>query len=196
MKERMMRDIATPTAPSARAWQWGPLVRKSLTVVHAICGIGWMGVDIAVFALLMTARTTDDPALVASGFNAIRIIVPLAVPALSLGMLATGVLLGLGTRWGLIRYWWVLVKLIMALIMVVLVFASLVPAVTSISVLAPTATSADELRARLGSLSDMLLFPPIVSFLMLGVATVLSIFKPWRRTPWSRAPTPIVGRKA
>jgi hypothetical protein len=27
--------------------------------------------------------------------------------------------------------------------------------------------------------------PPIVSFLMLGVAAVLSIFKPWRRTPWS-----------
>jgi hypothetical protein len=30
------------------------------------------------------------------------------------------------------------------------------------------------------------MFPPVVSFLMLGVATILTIFKPWRRTPWSR----------
>ncbi|WP_025745917.1 hypothetical protein [Kallotenue papyrolyticum] len=190
-----MHDLATPTVSSARAWQWTPLVRKSLTVLHAICGIGWMGVDIAVFALLMTARTTDDPALVASSFDAIRIIVPLAVPALSLGMLATGVLLGLGTRWGLIRYWWVLVKLLMALVMVVLVFVSLVPTVSSISVPVPTAASADELRARLGPLPDMLLFPPIVSFLMLGIATILSIFKPWRHTPWSRKPASASGNE-
>jgi hypothetical protein len=35
------------------------------------------------------------------------------------------------------------------------------------------------------TIASTLMFPPIVSFLMLGVAAVLSIFKPWRRTPWS-----------
>jgi hypothetical protein len=59
-----------------------------------------MGVDIALLVLLITARTTDDPALVVSGFNAIRIIVPVSVPPLSLSILATGLLLGLGTKWG------------------------------------------------------------------------------------------------
>lgn len=46
--------------------------------------------------------------------------------------------------------------------------------------------SADAVRASLGSLPTQLMFPPIVSFMMLGAATILSIFKPWRRTPWSR----------
>jgi hypothetical protein len=34
------------------------------------------------------------------------------------------------------------------------------------------------------------MFPPVVSFLMLGTAAILSIFKPWRRTPWSRESGP------
>lgn len=176
--------ILTPSA--TRTWQLTPPTRRAVMVLHAICGIGWMGVDIAVFILLMTARTTTDPALVVSGFNAIRMVVPIAVPPLSLGMLATGLLLGLGTRWGLVRYWWVLVKLVLALIMVVLVFLSLVPGVNSIAVLSTTGVSADALRASLGSIPDQLLYPPVVSFLMLGTAAILSIFKPWRRTPWRR----------
>ena len=72
----------------------------------------------------MTARMTDEAVYVVSAFNAIRMIVPIAVPPLSLGVLATGLLLGLGTRWGLVRYWWVLVKLILSLIMTVLVLTA------------------------------------------------------------------------
>ena len=167
-------------------WRLTPAVRKAVLVLHAITGISWMGVDIALFVLLMTARTTNDPTLVVSGFNAIRIIVPVAVPPLSLGILLTGLILGLGTPWGLVRYWWVLVKLILSLVMTVLVFLSLIPAINSMAALSVTSTSADAVRASLGSLPTQLMFPPVVSFLMLGVATILSIFKPWRRTPWSR----------
>jgi uncharacterized membrane protein len=157
-----------------------------MMVLHAISGISWIGVDIAVFLLLIKARTSDDAAVVASGFNAIRMIVPVAVPPLSLSILITGVLLGLGTSWGLIRYWWVLVKLCLSLVMTVLVFLSLVPAVNEIAMLDTTAVSAESIRASLGTLPTQLMFPPVVSFLMLATATVLSIYKPWRRTPWSR----------
>ncbi len=159
-------------------------------VLHAISGIGWMGVDVALFVLLMNARTTDDPALVASAFNAIAMIVPVAVPPLSLGVLVTGLLLGLGTRWGLIRYWWVLVKLTLSLIMTLLVFTSLLPAVTGFAVLSAANLSAEALRASLDPLPTMLMFPPVVSFSMLGIAALLSIFKPWSRTPWSRETRP------
>ena len=168
-------------------WRLTPTWRKTILILHVISGIGWMGVDIALLVLLITARTSNDPVLVASGFNAIRIIVPVAVPPLSLAILVTGLLLGLGTQWGLVRYWWVLVKLILSLIMTVLVFVALMPGVNEINVLAATGSSADAMRATLGDLPTGLLFPPVVSFLMLGAATVLSIFKPWRQTPWSRA---------
>jgi hypothetical protein len=167
-------------------WRLSPSLRKAVLVLHIVSAISWMGVDIALFVLLMSARTTDDPALVVSGFTAIRMIVPVAVPPLSLSILATGLILGLGSRWGLVRYWWVLIKLLLSLVMVVLVFVSLVPGVNSIAASATATMSADAVRTSLGELPTMLLFPPIVSFLMLGTATILSIFKPWHRTPWSR----------
>lgn len=181
-----MRNTATPVHTLRLTWRLTPTVRKVVLVLHIVAGIGWMGVDIALFVLLVTARTTNDANLAASAFNAIRMIVPVAVPPLSLGILATGLILGLGTPWGLVRYWWVLVKLILSLVMTALVFLSLVPGVSSLQVLAAAGMSADAVRASLGPLPTQMMFPPVVSFLMLCVATVLSIFKPWRRTPWSR----------
>jgi hypothetical protein len=68
-----------------------------------------------------------------------------------------------------------------------LVFVRPVPAVNDIAVLSAANTRADGMRASLGVLPTMLLFPPSVSFAMLGVAAILSIFKPWQRTPLSRA---------
>ncbi len=177
----------TATISATKRWQLPPAWRKGLLVLHIISGIGWMGVDIALFILLITARTSDNALLVVSGFNAIRMIVPLAVPPLSLSILVTGVLLGLGTNWGLLRYWWVLVKLCLSLIMTMLVFTSLVPGVNAIALLDLTTVSAGTVRAGLGDLPTQLMFPPVVSFLMLGTATVLSVYKPWRRTPWSQS---------
>ena len=179
---KQISNSATRTTP----WRLTPVARKAVLVLHVVAGIGWMGVDIALLVLLITARTTNDAALAISGFNAIGMIVPVAVPPLSLGILVTGLMLGLGTRWGLVRYWWVLVKLLLSLIMTVLVFVSLVPAVSGIAILTATTISADAVRASLGTLPTMLMFPPVVSFLMLGAAAILSIFKPWQRTPWSR----------
>jgi hypothetical protein len=48
--------------------------------------------------------------------------------------------------------------------------------------------SADALRSSPGALLTVPLFPPLVSLLMLDTAVILSIFKPWRRTPWSKEP--------
>lgn len=180
-RARLIGDRTT----SITEWRLTPLVRKALLVLHIIASISWIGIDIALLVLLLTARSSDDPALVVSGFNAIGMIVPAAVPPLSLTILVSGLILGLGTRWGLVRYWWVFVKLLLSLIMTTLVFFSLVPTVRGIAVLSTTGMSADSVRASLGELPTMLLFPPSVSLLMLSVAAILSIFKPWQRTPWA-----------
>lgn len=180
------KRVARPVSQTV-GWRLSPLARKIGLVVHIVAGIGWMGVDIALLALLITVNTTNDPILVSSGLNAVRMIVPYAVPPLSLAILASGLVLGFGSRWGIVRYWWVFVKLVLAAIMATLVFVALLPAVNGIAVLAANGVSAAALRASLGDLPTSLLFPPGVSLLMLGIAAVLSIFKPWKTTPWSRA---------
>lgn len=94
-------------------------------------------------------------------------------------------LLGLGTRWRLTQWTWVLTKLVIGVVLTVLVYAALVPGALSI----PTELtgSAAEVRDAVGDAGRDLLFPPVVSFAALAVALVLSIWKPWGRTRWARS---------
>jgi uncharacterized membrane protein len=167
-----------------REWRLSSSLRKCVLVLHAVSGIGWMGVDIALFLLLLNARTTSNATEAISGYTAVSLIVPIAVPPLCLGVLGTGLLLGWGSPWGLVRYWWVFIKLLLSLSMTILVFVSLVPTIQSMPSIANSGT-ADAVRERLGPLTIQLMFPPAVSFGLLGVAAVLSIFKPRGLTPWS-----------
>ena len=161
-----------------------PHLRKTVLLLHIVSSIGWMGADIVLFILLSTGLTTDDGAIAAACYRAVSVFVPVALPVLSLGMLATGLLLGWGTKWGILRYWWVLVKLVLATIMVVLVFVSLLPGVNELDRADATLTAA-AVRDNLGSAPDQMMFPPVVSFLMLATAAILSVYKPWSQTPWS-----------
>lgn len=162
-----------------------PALRKTIVVFHSVLGIGWMGVDIALFVLLLHGRSAVDAAEAAGSYRAIAVVVPAVVPALSVGVLVTGILLGWGTAWGLLRYWWVFLKLVLSMVMTVMVYVGLVPAVQAIPTVSGLATGND-VRARLGELTTQLFFPPCVSFGLLAIATVLSVFKPRWLTPWTR----------
>jgi hypothetical protein len=163
-------------------------------VLHMVCGIGWMGLDIALLVLAVTALRTADADVAYSSYRAIAIAFPGPVMLLSFGMVLTGILLGWGTHWGLLRSWWVLIKIVLALIMLALVNFSLAPTLTGIPGMLSSGLSAEELRASLGELPTTLLFPPVVSFLMLATAVILSVFKPWGLTPWT--PDPKAARRA
>jgi uncharacterized membrane protein len=170
-------------------WRLAPRLRKLTLVLHIVSGVGWMGLDVGLFLLLLTGLRTDDGQLAAACYRAVAVIVPVAVPVLSLGMLLTGLLLGWGTTWGLLRYWWVFAKLVMGVVLTVLVFIALVPGVNDLATPDPV-LSAEAVRDRIGSATTQLMYPPIVSFTMLGIAEILSIFKPWGRTPWTPAAQP------
>ncbi|MCA9877421.1 MAG: hypothetical protein KC442_06560 [Thermomicrobiales bacterium] len=176
------------TEPVMRPTRLSQPQRKTLLVLHMVCGIPWMGLDIALLVLAVTALRTADAAVAYSSYQAIAIAFPGPVLVLSCGMVLTGLLLGWGTHWGLLRSWWVLVKLVLALVMLALVFFSLAPTLTGISAQLTAGLSAEDLRSSLTPLPAMLLFPPVVSFLMLATAVILSVFKPWGLTPWTPDP--------
>ena len=152
--------------------------RQAVLVLHIVSAVGWIGVDFALLPLVITGLTTDDGPTAAAAYRAVAVFVPWTIPALSLLIVSTGVLLGLGTKWGLVRYWWVTVKLVISLILTTLVFVSLLPAVRSLEV--TSATTGDEVRAALGD-PTVFLYPPVVSSLALITAVVLSVKRPWGR---------------
>ncbi len=149
-----------------------------------MCGVGWMGADVVLALLVVTARVSDDGAMVSSVYTVLRLVIPWTVPFLASGMLVTGVILGWGTRYGLVQWWWVLVKLCVGVVLTALVFLALVPGALDLP--SGLTGTADEVRRAAGRAGTDLMFPPFVSFAALAFALVLSVLKPWGRTPWGR----------
>jgi len=142
-----------------------------------------MGLDLALLVLVWTGATSESGRTVAAAYTAIRLVVPVVVSALATGMLVTGVLLGWGTKWSLLEWTWVFVKLVIGLVLTALVFLLLVP--LALSLPPELGGEAAGVRDAVGEAVRSLLFPPAVSFTALGVSLVLSIWKPWGRTPWA-----------
>jgi hypothetical protein len=143
-----------------------------------------MGLDLALAVLVFTGWTSDSGPTAAAAYTAVRLVVPVVVPVLAVGMLLTGLLLGWGTKWGLLQWTWVLVKLVIGVVLTALVFLLLVPGALSIPL--DLTGEAAEIRDAVGAAARDLLFPPVVSFSALAVALMLSIWKPWGRTPWTQ----------
>jgi hypothetical protein len=89
--------------------------------------------------------------------------------------LGTGLLQGLFTPWGLIRHWWVAIKLALTALMTGLVFLALLPglrAAANIATGSGTLPAAD--RAQF-------LVPPSVASSLLVLNVILSVYKPGGR---------------
>lgn len=155
-----------------------PGVRKAVLVLHLL-GVGaWLGIDVVVGILAAVATGSGEAADRALALQVIGTY--LAGPMLAAGMivLATGLVLGWGTRWGLVRFWWVAVKLAVNVVLVVLIVFVLMPGMAEVRTIGEVLAASGELTGEVSSLR----FPPAVSLTALTIAVVLSVYKPWGRT--------------
>ncbi|HEV2931419.1 MAG TPA: hypothetical protein VGW74_22285, partial [Propionibacteriaceae bacterium] len=108
-------------------WRLGAGTRKGLLVLHIASAGAWLGMDLAMAVLIVTALTTDNITTKATSFQALELVAVWPLLASGLVCLASGVLLGLGSKYGLVRYWWVMTKLILNLVLTGLVLIALAP---------------------------------------------------------------------
>ena len=102
-------------------------MRKFVLLTHVLSSVSWIGVDLVMAVLSFRGLASDDPQTVATAYGALAMFcVPLLL-TLGLLSLASGVTLGLGTRFGLVRYWWVATKLVISLLLTTLVLVALRP---------------------------------------------------------------------
>lgn len=167
-------------------------MRKFVLLAHILSAVSWIGVDLVMGVLSFRGLATDDPQTLATAYGALAMFcVPLLL-TLGLLTLTTGVVLGLGTRFGLLRYWWVVTKLVITLVLCVLVLVALQPTLADAAT--QTALVDGTLPDRLTDVRRNMIFPPLVSTTALLLASWLSVYKPWgvtprgRRSPRVRAP--------
>lgn len=148
-----------------------PRARKAVLAVHLTVSVGWIGAVVAYLALGVAAVTVTDDQTIRSAWIAMDIIGWDAIVPLAVASLLTGVVMALGTRWGLVRHYWVIISLILTVIAVAVLLLHM-PDVTATTNLART-TTGDDLAALGGDLAH-----PAIGLAVLILVQILNIAKP------------------
>jgi hypothetical protein len=148
-----------------------PGLRKLVLTVHLTFSLGWIGAVVAYLVLGVSARNSQDAQAARADWIAMELVGSSAIVPLALGSLLTGLVMSLGTSWGLFRYYWVLITLALTVFATVVLLLHM-PTVRSLALMAREADG-----ATLSLLGGDLLHPG-VGLLVLLVISVLNVYKP------------------
>lgn len=190
LRDRVSMATSQTLAPRAaapsrtRRVPLGRRGRQATLVVHLVSAGTWIGVDVVVAVLVLTGRFGDDPVVRGLAYESLALFVVWPMFAAGLVCLASGVLLGLGSTWGLVRYWWVAVKLALNVVLCLLVLVALRPGMDDVRAYGREVGAAGQPDP--AAVADMF-FPPAVSLTALTFANVLAVAKPWGRVRGTRS---------
>ncbi|MEV4483251.1 DUF2269 domain-containing protein [Micromonospora coxensis] len=151
-----------------------PQLRKLALTAHVSTSVGWLGAVAAFGALALTGLTSRNAQLVNAAYPAMELVGWYVIVPLNLAALLTGLIQALGTQWGLVRHYWVLIKLVMTVLATVLLLVHMQP----VGHMADAAVAGTAAGADLRPLRVQLLFDAGAAAVVLLVATTLSIYKP------------------
>lgn len=167
--------ISAPSRPAAAnrpRVSMSTRTRRTALAVHVVSSGAWIGIDV-ITALLVAVGWISAPELRDVVYNSLAqfFIVPATIAGLVSGVvcLISGIVLGLGTKWGLLRYWWVTVKLVL----------NVVACAVLVTILFPV----NDFATGQQPIQDMyvMFYLAMAAFVVVLVAMVLSVFKPWGR---------------
>jgi hypothetical protein len=159
-----------------------PGVRKLALTAHVVSSVGWLGAVAAFLALAVAGVTSTHAPMVRGAYLAMECTGWFVIVPLSLASLLTGLIQSLGTEWGLLRHYWILVKLVLTVLATLVLLVHMQPIGDVAAVAAERSlSSADLARLRIQLIADA-----GAALLVLLGATVLSVFKPRGLTRYGR----------
>jgi hypothetical protein len=165
---------------------------------HVTFSVGWLGADAGFLALAMAGLISQDAQMVRAAYLAMDLIGWFVIVPFSFATLLTGLILALGTPWGLFRHYWILVKFVLTVGAIVVLLAhtsAMRDAASRVSAVA--GETLPGLRAHLaasgagGHLGDVQIQLAVAAgagLLVLLTTTTLGVYKPWGKTPYGRRP--------
>jgi hypothetical protein len=152
-------------------------LRKFGLAVHLIVSVGWVGAVAAFLLLALSALTSDGPTSRAA-YIAMEVVGRGALLPLSVGALTSGIVQSLGTKWGLFKHYWVLVKLVLTVFATAALFLHQFTAVTEAARLASQAV-VSQTSLPLRQLGLQLRADAGLALLVLVTITAIAVYKPW-----------------
>ena len=93
-----------------------PRLRKLALTAHITFSVGWLGAVAGFLVLSIAGLTSQNAEVVRGAYLAMNLIGLFIIVPMSLAAFATGLIQALGTEWGLLRHYWVLVKFILTIL--------------------------------------------------------------------------------
>lgn len=151
-----------------------PGIRKVALTAHVAASVGWFGAVAAFLALAVYGLTGEEVQRVRGAYIAMELIGWWVIVPLCLASLVTGVVQSLGTVWGLLRHYWVVIKFLLTVLAtaVLLVHMRPISHVAGVAVRLPLAAS--DLRA----VRVQLAVDAGAALVVLLTTTTLSVVKP------------------
>lgn len=149
--------------------------RTALLTVHVAVSVGWLGLDGALVVLEITGLGIGDPRERAGIAAAMAVMVVWVMVPVVFASLVSGLVLAVSTPWGLVRYWWVLIKCAIAGVLTAAGLMLMLPRLHQI-----IAGEAQQVRMET-------LIGRSIALALLLAATGLSVVKPWGKTPHGRS---------
>jgi hypothetical protein len=160
-----------------------PAARKLALLAHLSTSVGWLGAAAAFLALAVVGVTAADPLVVRAAYVAMNAVLLYVIVPIALGSLASGLVSALGTQWGLLKHYWVVIKLALTAVAVVILVLQLAPMRELAELASSASASVERLRG-----SPRPLIHAGGGIVVLLVIQVLGVYKPrgltlrgWRR---------------
>ncbi|MDR6224029.1 DUF2269 domain-containing protein [Desmospora profundinema] len=156
-----------------------PGLRKFALIAHITSSVGWFGAVTAYIALDVAVVTSGDAQILRAAYIAMELIIWWALVPLALASLLTGLVMSLGTPWGLFRHYWILFKLLLTLFATIILLGHTQTSSYMAGVAADPTTSIADLQALGGSLLHS-----VGGLVVLLLIMILSVYKPRGMTPY------------
>ena len=151
-----------------------PGLRKLALTAHVTSSVGVLGAVAGFLALAVAGLNSPNAQLMRAAYLAMELITRLVIVPLIFASLLTGLVMSLGTLWGLFRHYWVVMKLILTVLVTVVLLMQL----ESISYVADVAAETILASADLLGTRRSLVVHAGGGLLVLLVPLALSIYKP------------------
>ncbi|MFC9035310.1 hypothetical protein [Streptomyces arboris] len=180
--------------PSVNAWmaevrEHGRMIsqrlRKLVLTCHVAISVGWLGLVTGMFAMSVAGATTSDAGQQAAMYRTMSMLDEIFLGMTSMFALITGIVVGAGTKWGLLRRRWVAVKFWWTMSVMVLGFAVIHQLILEANELVEAGEPPR--GGALDSVGWAMSASAFVALASLVAMTAISTYKPWGLTKRGRA---------
>ncbi len=160
-----------------------PHLRNLALTAHISLAVGWIGAVAAYLVLVVAAMTIQGSQTLRAAWIAMELIGWYLIVPLAVASLLTGLVMSLGTPWGLFRHYWTLISLLLTSIATIVLLQHM-QTVSFFARVAADASSPD-LGGLRGALRGELLHAGFGLLVLLAIEA-LNVYKPKGMTTYGR----------